>query len=134
MMVVTNAVGVAFAAALLSASDTGAVFVFPEDGATNELRWAQLAPASREAVCDALDFAPVPPAMAATFARARKDLRRLANLTADGRIDAVEAARRREGVRRAFATFCREKGIEEPTISRLLRRLERPAVTASSET
>ena len=35
MMVVTNALGVAFTATLLSVGDSGATFVFPEDGATN---------------------------------------------------------------------------------------------------
>ena len=73
-MVVTNALGVAFTATLLAASDAGVTFAFSEDGATNALAWAQLAPASRAAVCDALDFAPVPPALAATFAVARNEI------------------------------------------------------------
>ena len=93
-MVVTNALGVAFTATLLAASDAGVTFAFPEDGATNALAWAQLAPASRAAVCDALDFAPVPPPLAAMFAYAQGDLRRVAALVADERLDAAEARAR----------------------------------------
>ena len=122
-MVVTNALGVAFTATLLAASDAGVTFAFPEDGATNALAWAQLAPASRAAVCDALDFAPVPPALAATFAVARNELRRVAALVADERLDAAEAVRRRAAIRAAFARRARAAGLDEAAIRRLLARL-----------
>ena len=119
-MVVTNAIGIAFTATLLAASDAGVTFAFPEDGATNTLAWAQLAPASRAAVCDALDFAPVPPALAATFAVAQGELRRVDALAADGRLDAGTAARRRASV---CAAFARRAGLDGAQVARLLRRL-----------
>ena len=122
-MVVTNALGVAFTATLLAASDAGVTFAFSEDGATNALAWAQLAPASRAAVCDALDFAPVPPPLAATFAYAQGDLRRVAALVADERLDAAEAARRRAAIRAAFARRARAAGLDEAAIRRLVARL-----------
>lgn len=122
-MVVTNALGIAFTATLLAASDAGVTFAFPEDGATNALAWAQLAPASRAAVCDALDFAPVPPALAATFAVARNELRRVDALTADERLDAEQAARRRASIRAAFARRARAAGQDDAQVARLLRRL-----------
>lgn len=122
-MVVTNALGIAFTATLLAASDAGVTFAFPEDGATNALAWAQLAPASRAAVCDALDFAPVPPTLAATFAYAQGDLRRVAALVADERMDAAEAARRRAAIRAAFARRARAAGLDEAATRRLLARL-----------
>ncbi len=122
-MVVTNALGVAFTATLLAASDAGVTFAFPEDGATNALAWAQLAPASRAAVCDALDFAPVPPPLAAMFAYAQGDLRRVAALVADERLDAAEAVRRRAAIRAAFARRARAAGLDVAAIRRLLARL-----------
>ena len=122
-MVVTNAIGIAFTATLLAASDAGVTFAFPEDGATNTLAWAQLAPASRAAVCDALAFAPVPPALAATFAVAQGELRRVDALAADGRLDAGTAARRRASVCAAFARRARAAGLDGAQVARLLRRL-----------
>ena len=124
-MVVTNALGVAFTATLLAASDAGVTFAFPEDGATNALAWAQLAPASRAAVCDALDFTPVPPALASTFALAQGELRRIDALVADERLDAATAARRRASVCAAFARRARAAGQDDVQIARLLRRLRR---------
>lgn len=122
-MVVTNILGIAFSATLLTATDAGVTFVFPEDGATNALAWTQLVPASRTAVCDALDFAPVPPTLVATFAYAQGDLRRIAALVADERLDASEAARRRVAIRAAFARRARAVGCSEVEIRRLLARL-----------
>ena len=122
-MVVTNALGVAFTATLLAASDAGVTFAFPEDGATNALAWAQLAPASRAAVCDALDFTPVPPALASTFALAQGELRRIDALVADERLDAATAARRRASVCAAFARRARAAGLDVAAIRRLLARL-----------
>jgi len=121
-MVVTNILGVAFTATLLSATDAGVTFVFPEDGATNRLAWAKLSPASREAVCEWLRFAPVPPAVAAAYRQTDRELRKIAAFVADGRMDAAAAARRRRTVRAVFVRICREKGIPERTIDLLLRR------------
>lgn len=122
-MVVTNILGIAISATLLTATDTGVTFVFPEDGATNALAWTQLVPASRTAVCDALDFAPVPPTLVATFAYAQGDLRRIAALVTDERLDASEAARRRVAIRAAFARRARAVGCSEVEVRRLLARL-----------
>ena len=122
-MVVTNAIGIAFTATLLAASDAGVTFAFPEDGATNTLAWAQLAPAPRAAFFDALDFAPVPPAFTATFAGAQGELRRVDALAADGRLDAGTAARRRASVCAAFARRARAAGLDGAQVARLLRRL-----------
>ena len=122
-MVVTNALGVAFAAALLSASDAGVTFVFPEDGATNALEWTKLAPASQEAIVEAMQFAPVPPALASTFRQAREDSLRLAALEADNRLVPTVAARRRDSLRKSFIRRCREHGLSETRIRLLLKRL-----------
>jgi len=122
-MVVTNALGVAFTAALLSASDAGATFVFPEDGATNTLAWTRLAPASQEAVVAATGFAPVPPELAATYRQAKASLLRISDMEAEKRIEPSLAARRRANVLSAFARRCREQGLSETQTSLLLRRL-----------
>lgn len=122
-MVVTNALGVAFTATLLAASDAGVTFVFPEDGATNALAWAKLSPASRDAVIAATQFAPVPPELAATFRQAKGDLARLADLVADGRLQPDEAARRRAGLVRAFRKACGKIGLADAQTELLLKRL-----------
>jgi len=124
-MVVTNVLGVAFTAALLSASDAGVTFVFPQDGATNLLAWSKLSPASREAVCEQLRFVPVPPVMVATFRQTENELRKLAAFEAAGRILPDRASNRRRAIRTAFARIGREKGLDEKTIEMLLRRLGR---------
>lgn len=124
-MIVTNMVGVAFTATLLAASDSGATFVFPEDGATNTLAWAQLSPVSRAAVCAAGDFEPVPPELVAAFNLAQRELRRLSALEADQRISVSEAGLRRSRLRDAFARKCAKAGLGENRIARLLNRLSR---------
>ena len=123
-MVWTNVVGVAFTATLLSVGNDGAKFVFPEDGATNTLPLAKLSAASARRACEIGGFVPVPPALAATFAQARRDLRRLADLEADGRIDVSQANARRTRIRAAFSSSCREKGVAESDVRALLQRLE----------
>lgn len=122
-MVVTNIVGVAFAATLLAASDSGATFVFSEDGATNTLAWSKLSPDSRAAICAASDFEPVPPELVATFNLAQKELRRLSALEADQRITAHEANLRRSRLRDVFARKCAKTGLNEMRIARILKRL-----------
>lgn len=121
-MVVTNALGVAFTAALLSASDAGVTFVFPEDGATNTLAWASLSGSSRASVSAATGFEPVPPQLAAAFAQAERDSRRIAALVADERLDAETAAERRRRLRRTFMKFCRKQGINDVRAARLADR------------
>jgi len=123
-MVVTNALGVAFMAALLSASDAGVTFVFPEDGATNRLAWSQLSPASREAVCEQLQFAPVPPLVAADYRFANRELRKVEALEHDGRIEPAAANRRRRAILATFARFCREKGVPPNAIALLVKCLK----------
>lgn len=122
-MVVTNALGIAFTATLLAASDAGVTFSFPGDGATNTLAWAQLAPCSQSAVCEAAGFAPVPPELAATFRLAEREMRRLEALEADRRIDVAEATRRREAIRTAFSRKCRDRGVSAARTDLLLKRL-----------
>jgi len=122
-MIVTNMLGVAFAATLLSASDAGVTFVFPEDGATNTLAWAQLDLSSQDAVCEAAGFAPVPPELAATFRIAKKELLRLDAFEADNRIEPAEIAARRAAVRKTFKKKCGEKGLPYRRTDLLLRRL-----------
>ena len=124
-MIVTNMVGVAFSATLLAASDSGATFFFPEDGATNTLAWSQLSSSSRAAVCAASDFEPVPPELVAAFGLAQKDLLRLSALEADGRITASEANPRRNRLREAFAKKCAKAGLDKTRIARLQKRLSR---------
>jgi len=132
--------GVAFTATLLSVGDQGAAFEFrdiptvkpgfAQDPAgvgaqlsTNVLPLAKLSPASARRACEIAGYVPVPPSLAATFAQARRDLRRLSALEADGRIDAATAARRRSGVRTTFTCVCREKGVSESDIPALISRL-----------
>lgn len=124
-MVVTNALGVAFTAVLLSASDAGVTFVFPEDGATNTLAWTSLSEGSRTAVSAVTGFEPVPPKLAAAFAQATRDSRRIAALVADNRLDAETAAERRRHLRETFLRFCRKQGLDEPRAARLADRCTR---------
>lgn len=122
-MVVTNLVGVAFAATLLGASDEGVAFAFPEDGATNVLSWTQISPASRKAVCEAADFEPVPPELVATFNLTRRELQRLSALEADRRIDTAEADARRVRARAFLSRRCADAGLDGQQTERLLKRL-----------
>ncbi len=122
-MVVTNALGVAFTATLLSVGDSGAVFVFPEDGATNTIALSQLSKESAERVSAAAGYVPVPPALAATYSMARDSLARVAALAADGRLDAAAASERRSRILAAFERACREKGVSPGHTGRLKAKL-----------
>ena len=122
-MVVTNLLGVAFTATLMSVSDAGPTFVFPEDGATNTLTWSQLSPASYRMVCAAAKFTPVPPALRPVYRMAEAEQARLAALEADGRLAPDEAARRRVRLQNAFRKACRKRGLSAAEIESLLRRL-----------
>jgi hypothetical protein len=120
----TNRSGRVFSARLIAVSDNGAVFVFPEDGATNVLALSKLSKGSAQSVCDRFDFAPLPPRLAATFNRAVSDFRRIKDMQEDGLLTAEKAAERRAAVIRVFSDICRERGVEPVTIERLLRRLD----------
>jgi hypothetical protein len=119
----TNRSGRVFSARLIAVSDNGAVFVFPEDGATNVLALSKLSKGSAQRVCDRFDFAPVPPRLAATFNRAVSDLKRIRDLQEDGVLTAEKAIQRRDAVIRVFSDICRERGVEPGTVERLVRRL-----------
>ena len=120
-MVWTNAVGAVFTAALLSAGDRGAVFVFPEDGATNTIALSQLSPESARRVCEETGYIPLPPSLVPSLNMSRTELRRLDALVADGRLDAGRAAARRRRVFELFSRSCREKGLSGEAAARLLR-------------
>ncbi|MBP5320460.1 MAG: hypothetical protein J6334_05695, partial [Kiritimatiellae bacterium] len=94
-------------------------------GVTNTLPFAKLAAPSARRACEQLDFTPIPPALAATFSQALRDLRRLADLLADARITEEAAEARRTGIRAAFAQRCREAALPESDIAGLTRRLMR---------
>ena len=121
----TNRSGRVFSARLIAVDDTGATFVFPEDGATNTISLAKLSKGSAQRACDLFGFAPVPPRLAATFNRAALDLKRIKDLQEDGVLTAEKAAHRRTSVIKAFSDICREKGIASDMIERLARRLSR---------
>lgn len=110
-MVVTNYLGAVFTATLLSVSERGATFVFPEDGATNTLAFSKLSSESSEAVCRAKGFIRVPPEISATFDRVKSDLKRVDDLLADKRLSVDKAAERRERVLTTFRGICSQKGI-----------------------
>ena len=122
-MIWTNAVGAVFSATLLSASDTGATFEFPEDGATNTISLAALSPASARRACELAGYVQIPPAIATTHGMAKRDLARLNALLADGRIDTEAAQARRRRILAAFERVCREKGIETELIELLKSKL-----------
>lgn len=119
----TNRSGRVFSARLIAVSDNGAVFVFPEDGATNVLALSKLSKGSAQSVCDRFDFAPLPPRLAATFNRAVSDFRRIKDMQEDGLLTAEKAAERRAAVIKAFSDICREKGTDSETVDRLVSRL-----------
>ena len=119
MMVVTNALGVAFTATLLSVGDSGATFVFPEDGATNTIAFSQLSKESAKSVCNAAGYVHIPPVIAATYALAKNDLARIDVLATDGRIAADVAKERKARVIRTFERISREKGISDEDIGKL---------------
>ena len=120
----TNRSGRVFSARLIAVSDNGAVFVFPEDGATNVLALSKLSKGSAQSVCDRFDFAPLPPRLAATFNRAVSDFRRIKDMQEDGLLTAEKAAERRAAVIKAFSDICREKGMYPEIIDRLVIRLQ----------
>ena len=120
----TNRSGRVFSARLIAVSDYGAVFVFPEDGATNVLALSKLSKGSAQSVCDRFDFAPLPPRLAATFNRAVSDFRRIKDMQEDGLLTAEKAAERRAAVIKAFSDICRAKGIASEIIDRLVIRLQ----------
>jgi hypothetical protein len=120
----TNRSGRVFSARLIAVSDNGAVFVFPEDGATNVLALSKLSKGSAQSVCDRFDFAPLPPRLAATFNRAVSDFRRIKDMQEDGLLTAEKAAERRAAVIKAFSDICRAKGIASEIIDRLVIRLQ----------
>jgi len=124
-MIVTNMLGVAFAATVMGATDAGVTFVFPEDGATNALAWSQLSVDSQDAVCRACGFAPVPGELVATWHQARRSLSRLDAFIAERRIEKDEAARRRLAIRAAFEKRCRAHGVSEERLALLMVRLEK---------
>ena len=120
----TNRSGRVFSARLIAVSDNGAVFVFPEDGATNVLALSKLSKGSAQSVCDRFDFAPLPPRLAATFNRAVSDFRRIKDMQEDGLLTAEKAAERRAAVIKAFSDICRATGIASEIIDRLVIRLQ----------
>jgi hypothetical protein len=120
----TNRSGRVFSARLIAVSDNGAVFVFPEDGATNVLALSKLSKGSAQRVCDRFDFAPLPPRLAATFNRAVSDFKRIKDMQEDGLLTAEKAAERRAAVIKAFSDICRAKGIASEIINRLVIRLQ----------
>lgn len=99
-MVVTNALGIAFTAAVLSASDAGVTFVFPEDGATNTIAWTKLSPASQRTIAAETGYERLSPAQQRAQAKARTELERTAIMEREGQIDAETAARRRAAIQR----------------------------------
>jgi len=119
----TNRSGRAFSAKLLSVSDSGAVFVFDEDGATNVLSFAKLSPESARRACDRFGFAPLPPRIAATYKRALADLKRIGDLKEDGLLSPEKAKERIDAVCKAFTGICRKKGLEGASCTRLETRL-----------
>lgn len=122
-MVWTNVVGAVFTATLLSVSDRGATFVFPETGQTNLLAWTQLSPATARRIQREREFVLVPPALAATWVRARMELQRADDLLADGRMTSEDHARRHAAIFRAWRKVCTQKGLSEEDACRLQHRL-----------
>lgn len=122
-MVVTNTVGVVFTAALLSVSDAGPTFIFPDNGTTNAFVWTQLSPASRKAVCSATRFTPVPPELTGVFKMAKAEQRRLAALESDGRLALDEVAKRRGRLVIAFRRACQKHRVSQAETEALLRRV-----------
>jgi hypothetical protein len=120
----TNRSGRVFSARLIAVDDTGATFVFPEDGATNTISLAKLSKGSAQRACDLFGFAPVPPRLAVTFNRAALDLKRIKDLQEDAVLTAEKAAQRRASVIKAFSDICRGKGIDSEMIDRLVMRFQ----------
>lgn len=108
-MVLTNALGVAFSATLLSVSDAGAVLVFPEDGATNTLAFSQLSEETVKRVCEEAGYVRLPHAIAAAENKARRELAKIDALLAAGRIDDETAAIRRRRIREALEQAARRR-------------------------
>lgn len=125
----TNASGRVFAARLVALDDRAATFVFAEDGATNTLALADLAPACRERAREAFDLPEIPPALAATWRLTLRTLRQTDALAADGRLKPELAAARRANVMAAFRKACRERGLTANRIAALIRRLAACSVT-----
>lgn len=66
----------------------------------------------------------LPPQMVPVWRQAERESRRTAELLSNGAIDAIEAARRRVAIRRAFARVCRAKGVPEEEIAAWLARIQ----------
>ena len=131
-MVVTNALGAAFTATLLSVGDAGATFVFPEDGATNTLAFAKLSEATVRSVCAATGFVIVPAAVRPAYDLAKCNLASIDAQLSDGKLAADEAQSRRRRVREAFRRVCREKGVGEKEADRIFDRVPGPVSMPST--
>lgn len=121
----TNSLGRAFSACLIALDDREGTFVFTEDGATNRLALASLSSACRERARDQFDLPEIPPALAATWAQAKRSLLATKGLAADGRLSDDDAALRRRQVDSALRNACRELRLPEDRIRALLRRFAR---------
>lgn len=130
-MVVTNALGVAFTATLLSAGDAGATFVFPEDGATNTIAFAKLSEGSVRSVCVETGFVIVPAAVRPAYDLAKSNLTSIDAQLSDGKLTAEAAQARKLRVREAFRRVCREKGVDANEADKIFDRNPGPLPVSS---
>ena len=93
--------GRAFQAELADMTETHALFVML-DGITNRLALGALNPGSRESARQLLGMPQIPACLIATFNLSRKDLTRIANLQADGRLDELQRVAARATILAGF--------------------------------
>jgi hypothetical protein len=118
----TNTAGHAFSAELISLTDTHATFVM-YTGETNTLAVGALCPVSQAIARDVSQLPEIPDRLKPTFNICRQDLKRLANLNADGRLNIRQYSEAQEKILLAFHTMCKKHDLSEEQYPALKARL-----------
>ena len=118
----TNVAHKAFAGELKSIDRKVAVFT-NSNGVVTEMPLSALSKETIRRARRQLGVVAVPPVMSATVRQAKLELRRIADLSADGRLKAEEAAERRAAVFRAIRLVAKMKGQPDEVAEAIVKRL-----------
>ncbi len=118
----TNTAGHPFTAELIALTDTHATFVMAS-GETNLLTLGALCPASQKLARTMHKMPEIPNKLLSTVKICQKDLRRIDDLHADGRLDEKQYTEAKEAILSGFKTMYRKHGLPEEEYPALEARL-----------